>query len=278
LDIPFLPKAPISSAFSWAGRRQAIRETECAVSKLNQRNIGTSEFEILKPVEAQLLEQRELRLKGEDEARTVSARLIQVQEAERRAVARELHDQIGQGLTIAKLMLSRITRQAPVELKPALSELSDQISKTMRGVRQLALSLRPGVLDELGLVPALEWLFKQLESQAELKVEFVCQQVPELPLALSTATFRVVQEALTNVMRHSGVKDAKVVLSYDGKELLVSVTDQGNGFDQSTLSPGQSTGLSAMRERATLLGGKCECRSVPGHGTAINLTLPLPGS
>jgi signal transduction histidine kinase len=97
-----------------------------------------------------------------------------------------------------------------------------------------------------------------------------------LPQPVSTAAFRVVQESLTNVMRHSGVKAAKVDLNCDGGVLFVRVTDQGDGFDQAALSPGQSTGLSAMRERAALLGGAWECCSAPGKGTAILLTLPLP--
>ncbi|PPD58013.1 MEDS domain-containing protein [Dehalogenimonas etheniformans] len=229
----------------------------------------------LKRAELELREQVGLRRRAEETARALSNRLMGVQEAERRAIARELHDEIGQGLTVAKLMAARADRQAPEELHPILKDLSEQIGDIIRNVRNLSLSLRPGVLDELGLVPALEWLFKQLHTQAGLKVSFECQPLPPLPIDQATGTFRVVQEALTNVMRYSGVKEARVSLKPDGDNLCVGIWDNGRGFDPSSLQPGQSTGLSAMRERAALLGGTCECDSAPGKGTNILLTLPI---
>ncbi|APV45377.1 PAS domain S-box-containing protein [Dehalogenimonas formicexedens] len=229
----------------------------------------------LKQVELELREQVELRRRAEETARALSNRLMGVQETERRAIARELHDEIGQGLTVAKLMAGRADRQAPEELHPILKDLSDQIGNIIRDVRNLSLSLRPSVLDELGLVPALESLFKQLQTQAGLKVFFECQLLPQMPIDQATGAFRVVQEALTNVLRYSGVKEAWVSIKNGGDRLFVGIRDNGRGFDPSLLQPGQSTGLSAMRERAALLGGSCECVSAPGKGTVITLTLPI---
>ena len=250
-----------------AALRQANETLETKVSA------RTAELE---EAHRNILAEVDLRRTAEERSRALSIRLLRVQEEERRGIARELHDQIGQGLTVAKLMVSRADRKAPEELRPTLKELSEQIAEIIRQVRSLSLSLRPGVLDDLGLVPALEWLFKQLHTQADMKVEFDCQPVDELPPDVATAAFRVVQEALTNVMRHSGVKEARVHLSGTGGVLFACVADRGNGFDAAALAPGQSTGLSAMGERAALLGGVWECRSVVGRGTAILLTLPLP--
>jgi len=218
----------------------------------------------------------EARRKAEETARALSNRLLQVQEAERRNIARELHDEIGQSLTVAKTIASRIERKTAEELRPSFKELSDQLNEIMKQVRNISLSLRPSVLDDMGLVPALKWLGKQLHSQAGLKVNLDCQPIGNLPADVATGVFRVAQEALTNVIRYAGVKEAGVHLSRAGDFLFVCVNDQGCGFDPAALEPGKSVGLSAMRERAALLGGTWECRSAPGEGTAILLTLPIP--
>ena len=223
-----------------------------------------------------LLEQLEYRAQAEQNLRSLSSRLLSIQEEERRGIARELHDQTGQSLTVLKLMVGRADRVAPEELKPHLADIGAMITEVIKQVRSLSLSLRPGVLDDLGLVPAMEWLFKQLHTQAELKVHFEYDAISQLPPDTSTALYRVTQEALTNVMRHAGVKEVWVRLSNLDGRISLSIKDLGQGFDSAAADARHSTGLSAMRERAALIGGSCAIESNPGKGTVITILLPLP--
>ncbi|XUW99858.1 MAG: MASE3 domain-containing protein [Dehalogenimonas sp.] len=205
---------------------------------------------------------------------TLARRLLEVQEEERRSVARELHDEVGQSLTVLKLMLARITRDAPESLKPQLSNVSDSVSETMQAVRSLSLSLRPGALDTLGLVPALEWLFDDLNKRAGLDIHFVHDAALDIPHNVGTTVYRITQEAMTNIMRHSGVKEAWVRLEIRDGKLDLTIEDRGRGFDIAAL--GRTTGISAMRERAALLGGVCLAESEIGRGTSVKVSLPLP--
>ncbi len=225
---------------------------------------------------SKLLEQLEYRAESEQSLRSLSSRLLGAQEEERRSIARELHDQTGQSLTVLKLMVGRADRVAPEEMKPHLADISAMITEIVRQVRSLSLSLRPGVLDDLGLVPAMKWLFKQLHTQADLKVHFEHDAIGQLPPDASTALYRVTQEALTNVMRHAGVKEVWVSLSNVDSQITLRIKDLGHGFDSTAPGASRSTGLSAMRERAALIGGSCVIESRPGKGTVITILLPLP--
>ena len=225
---------------------------------------------------SELSEQLKFRAQAEESLRSLSSRLLSIQEDERRAIARELHDQTGQSLTVLKLMVGRVDRMAPDDLKPILRDTGTLITEIIKQVRNLSLSLRPGILDDLGLAPALEWLFRQLQAQADLEVHFEHDAISKLPADVSTVIYRITQEALTNIMRHAGVKEARVQLLSAGGRLHLEIEDHGRGFDTSASSA--STGLSAMRERAALLGGKCVIESSPGKGTSITIELPLINS
>ena len=153
------------------------------------------------------------------------------------------------------------------------------VDDLMQRVRQLSLDLRPQMLDDLGLMPALDWLFKRHFKQAGLRVRFRHTPLAErLPAQLETAVFRIVQEALTNVLRHAGVREVTVRLWRDGRNrtLGVQVHDTGAGFDvPQVLGARTSSGLAGMRERATLLGGQFTLESRPGAGTRLTVELPL---
>ena len=220
----------------------------------------------------ELIEQVGLKARAEAELRALSNRVLSMQEEERRNIARELHDQVGQTLTVIKLMLGAIGRNVPEDLKPRLKEVTDQIVEVMRQVRNISHSLRPTVLDDLGLVPGLKSLFTQLKDQVGLEVDFQADEPSKLDPLVSTAAYRIVQEALTNVLRHSGVKQARVRVWVDNGILRLKVEDAGRGFD--TGDKNISTGLSAMRERAALLRGSCDIASVPGKGTVVTAQLP----
>ncbi|MDV2990261.1 MAG: MASE3 domain-containing protein [Dehalogenimonas sp.] len=222
-----------------------------------------------------LLEQLEYRAKAEASLRSLSNRLLSAQEQEKRAIARELHDQTGQSLTVVKLLLGKAEQVATEELRPVLKEISNTITEIIKQVRNLSLSLRPGILDDLGLIPALEWQFKQLKEQAELKVIFHHDNLPELSAEMNIGIFRIIQEALTNVLRYAGVLEAEVKIMVKDSAIMLYISDRGKGFSAAELSAGSSTGLSAMRERATLLGGQFSVNSNTGQGTVVTVKLPL---
>jgi signal transduction histidine kinase len=172
-------------------------------------------------------------------------------------------------------MVGRADRLAGEDLKPLLKDIAGMTAEIIKQVRTLSLSLRPGVLDDLGLVPAMEWLFKQLRTRADLDVHFEHTGVSTLSAELSTAIYRITQEALTNIMRHSGVKEAWIRLEIQDGQLSLEIMDKGRGFDRAAADTSRSTGLSAMKERASLLGGSWFIESKPGHGTTVTVFLPL---
>ncbi|HOW67194.1 MAG TPA: histidine kinase [Candidatus Paceibacterota bacterium] len=241
--------------------------------------------EIAQEVAAQLaVTLREARLfaevaTGREQLRALSSRLVDVQEAERRFLAHELHDEIGQVLTGLKLTLEMVRKPGTRSRDIILTEAVGMVDDLMQRVRQLSLDLRPQMLDDLGLMPALDWLFSRFQKQAGLRVHF--QHTPlkgRLPPQLETAVFRIVQEALTNVVRHADVSEATVRLWRDNHDrtLGVQVHDSGAGFDvDQVLNARASSGLAGMRERAVLLGGQFILDSIPKTGTRLTVLLPL---
>jgi len=259
--------------------KKKVASIQKALKKLNAQleDRIKEQTKELSSTNAKLVEQLEYRSRDAESLRSLSKRLLNAQEEERRSVARELHDEVGQNLTVLKLMLGRAKVKAPEELKPVFGELSDAVNEVVRQVRNLSMSLRPGGLDELGLIPALESLFDNLNSQAGLKVHFESQDIVQFSPEVRITIYRIVQESLTNIMRHGETKEAWVrLLRLDG-QLFLSVKDRGQGFDIDSIRVNRSTGLLAMRERATLVGGECNIESIIGKGTSVNVSVPLPG-
>ena len=214
---------------------------------------------------------------GRERLLTLSLKLVEVQEAERRFIARELHDEVGQVLTSLKLVLD-LNRNQPTEAtQRGLKEAVEMIDELMDRVRQISLDLRPQMLDDLGLLPAVEWHFNRYFKQTNIRVHFKHSPIDHrLPSHLETAVFRIVQEALTNVARHAGVPEVTVRLWTDDQSLRVQVEDKGAGFDAvKSLAACVSNGLSGMRERAELLGGEFTLESEIGAGTRLTVELPL---
>ncbi|HYC71407.1 MAG TPA: response regulator [Opitutaceae bacterium] len=211
------------------------------------------------------------------ELQALSSRLLRIQEDERRAIARELHDQVGQMLTGLRFLLEAAASGAG---NPAL-RLSEAITLTadlMRHVRELTQQFRPRVLDDLGLGPALEWHAQLFTRQTGIAVAIdLSLPASRLPADLETVAFRFVQEALTNVARHSGAQQANVTAASDGRQLTVEVSDRGRGFDVgAVLARRESIGLAGLRERVELAGGRCEIFAQPGAGTRLTAEIPLP--
>lgn len=212
------------------------------------------------------------------ELRALSLRLLEIQEDERRAIARELHDQVGQMLTGLKFQLEAALRQAGSTAQEKITESIATTTSLMSHVRELTQLYRPRVLDDLGLQPALEWHAKQYERQTGIAVSLDLA-LPEgrLPTELETVIFRITQEALTNIARHSGAKSAALSIAHDAAGLHVEISDRGCGFELGpVLARRDALGLAGVRERVHLAGGRLEIISQPGQGTRLNADFPLP--
>jgi signal transduction histidine kinase len=217
---------------------------------------------------------------GRQRLQSLSHRLLNVQETERRHIAHELHDEIGQSLTALKINLQALQRAQP-GAPPArhLEESIGIVELTIDQVRNLALDLRPAMLDELGLVPALRWYLDRQRQRAGLLIDFVAEP-PELrlPSELATVCFRVVQEALTNVIRHAHARSVQVELRQGDAGLLLLIRDDGVGFDVAAAleraTHGASLGLLGLQERVLLIGGQVTIESTPAAGATITARLP----
>lgn len=213
---------------------------------------------------------------------TLSRRLLAAQEDERRNVARELHDEIGQLLTVVKLDLQTVLRQpGTAALAPTLKEGMDSIDRVIARVRDLSLNLRPSMLDDLGLVPALRWLVQRQARHLGPDVEVILDlplTLPRLPSEIETACFRITQEALTNAVRHAHASRISVTLAENGRDLILTVCDNGTGFHVAAMRNnalvGGGFGLLGMQERVELNGGVFRITSKPEPGTTIEARFP----
>lgn len=212
-----------------------------------------------------------------DQLQAFSRRRIEVQEAERRRLSRELHDEIGQSLTGLKLILEQMKRLPIQAVKTKAEEGQALVHELMGRVRDLSRDLRPAILDDLGLLPALLWLFERYTRQTHVHVSFSHSGLDErFATEVESAAYRIVQEALTNVARHAGVEQVTVGIREGGTTLQLRIEDQGVGFNpQTALATGNTSGLAGMQERALLLGGQLTLTSRPGSGTSVTVTLPL---
>jgi PAS domain S-box-containing protein len=205
----------------------------------------------------------------------LSRRLLEVQEQERRSLARELHDEVGQLLTGLRLTLEAAGRGGP-ESGTLQGEADALVRELSARVRDLSLQLRPTMLDDLGLLPALLWLFDRYTARTRVRVAFEHRGLQgRLGQAVETAAYRIVQEALTNVARHAGVDAATVRVWLAASELNLQVEDRGHGFDAEAQAGGVSAGISGMQERAELLGGRLSLESRAGWGTRVSAVLPV---
>ena len=205
--------------------------------------------------------------------RALSHRLIEAQESERRHIARELHDEVGQELTA--LMLGLSARIIGKEAADRTTQARAAVQALLNRVRNLSLDLRPSMLDDLGLVPTLSWHFDRYSAQAGVRIDFRHTGAERrFKPEVETAAYRIVQEALTNAARHAGVEAVEVQIAASEKVLCIRIEDHGRGFDPSADS-GLSAGISGMKERAKLLGGRLIVESAVGRGTTVLAELPL---
>ena len=216
---------------------------------------------------------------SQDRLRSLTARLESVREDERIRIAREIHDELGQALTGVKLELSLLRDQMP-DARPALLNILDSIAKlvdgTIQSVRKIATELRPVVLDQLGLIPAIEWQAHEFQSRTGIQCTLdIYLRSVLLSQGGSTAMFRILQEILTNVARHARASTVNITLQEQAGGLVLEVRDNGRGVTDAELSDPKSLGLVGMRERALLLGGETTITGTPGKGTTVKVRIPL---
>jgi two-component system, NarL family, sensor histidine kinase UhpB len=221
------------------------------------------------------------RRRVEAQLRDFSAYLNESLEEERTRISRQVHDELGGALTGIKMMLRRLQGELPSETPGAaqLAWLAGYTDELLDVVRRIASDLRPAVLDDLGLLPALEWQLQAFEQQSGL----VCRlnvQVRPAPVSteIGTAVFRIIKECLTNILRHAEAKNVTLTVREADGWLTVTVEDDGRGVAPDRLEGAHSLGMLGMRERAHLVGGDVEIESQPGQGTKVRLRVPQGAS
>ena len=234
---------------------------------------------ILRDVTRQVQAEQALR-QSKEELHELAAAANQLREHEKRRVARELHDDLAQALTGVKMDVAWLKQQLaapPRSLSDKLNDMEALLDGAVAATRRISSDLRPMMLDDLGLVPATEWLVQSFSERTGIPCRFALAN-PELELRdpHATTVFRIVQEALTNVTKHARASHVEVTLEERNGELVVRVRDDGVGFSLQDSRKPHSYGLVGLRERAYLLGGQVEIESGPGAGTRIEARLPLP--
>lgn len=216
--------------------------------------------------------------KTQDQLRRLSGSIMTGQEKERTAIARELHDELGQMLTALRIdavWIRERIREIDAKAADRALTMRDLIDKTIDEVRGMAIRLRPGVLDDLGLIPALDWYTSDFEKRTGIPCTFTHINVPRLDNPVSTAAYRITQESLTNVARHALANRVEVSIQRQNGLLTLSITDDGRGFDPKDLSDSECLGIAGMRERAALVGGALDIQFQPERGTGVYFRVPI---
>ncbi|MDQ3248076.1 MAG: histidine kinase, partial [Chloroflexota bacterium] len=215
--------------------------------------------------------------------RALTQQLTQVQENERRQLARELHDEVGQALTAIRINLAAIQKELPAATRVKVQERMDETTlltdQIVEQIRELSLDLRPPMLDDLGLTPTLRWYLRRYSTRTAIATELMLTGLESrLAPALETALYRVTQEALTNIAKHAAATQVKVRLLRDGASVVLRIEDDGKGFDVAATvnAEGQAPGMGllGMRERMTLLHGSFDITSGSNRGTCLHFSVP----
>lgn len=238
---------------------------------LNQANITLkNEVEERSNAEKQLMVIRE-------QLRNLSNHLQNIREEEKTRIAREVHDELGQSLTALKMDLvclkEELTDQKP-DLQERVNSMSSLIDSTITSVQRISSELRPQILDVMGLAEAISWQAREYMKRTNLQFELNCEEV-SLNKELTTELFRIFQEALTNVVRHSGADQVSILLHQDENQLILEIEDNGRGMLPEKINDSQSLGLIGIRERILFFGGEVEFLSEPGKRTRVIVKTPI---
>jgi len=211
--------------------------------------------------------------------RKLTGHLQNIREEERTHIAREIHDELGQQLTVLKMDVSWLNKKignTDDAIKEKMKSLLTMLDETVKSVRRISSELRPSLLDDLGLGAAMEWQLTEFEKRAGIKTRFTHKgEDDKLPESVKTALFRILQESLTNVARHSGAKSVEVSFVRDADSCSLSITDNGKGFDKEKAADKRTLGILGMKERTSMIGGTYEIASASGKGTTVTVKIPF---
>ena len=226
------------------------------------------------------------RLRAEEElkssfkaVRSLTTHLQNIREEERTNIAREIHDELGQQLTVLKMDIAWLNKRLKgndEKVNQRLADLLLMLDDTVKSVRRISSQLRPSLLDDLGLTAAMEWQLGEFEKRAGIKTLFKAphEEIP-VPDSAKTALFRIFQESLTNVVRHSGASQLSVELREEAGQLKMSIIDNGTGFDPAKVAEKRTLGILGMKERSEMIGGTYVINSIPGEGTSVFVSVPV---
>jgi PAS domain S-box-containing protein len=216
-----------------------------------------------------------------DSIRQLTEHLQNIREEERTHIAREIHDELGQQLTVLKMdvaWLNKKIENPSTKVTEKMNELLAMIDTTVKTVRRISSELRPSLLDDLGLVPAMEWHLEEFHKRSGLLQHFtISDKNLQLPDDVKIGLFRIFQESLTNVARHAGAKKVDVSLEKNDKQVILTIRDDGHGFDEADASK-KTLGILGMKERTLMLGGQYTIKGIPGEGTIVSVSVPLTGA
>ncbi len=264
------------------GRRKdgTVFPAEASISKATLAGGEMFFTAILRDITERKRAEEELE-QSREELRELAAHLVSVREEERKRIAREVHDELGQALTVLRMglfWLRNLPCEQAVQAHQKIDELLETTSSTMTTVRRISTELRPAMLDSFGLKAALEWQAQEFEKHSGIEcVINISEGADKLPADSSMAVFRIFQEALTNVGRHAEASSVQAALSPSNGGWRLEVVDNGKGFDVPSQHGKRSLGLVGMRERALHLGGSFEVESTPGQGTRVSAWVPGEG-
>ncbi|MCW5907162.1 MAG: PAS domain S-box protein [Chitinophagales bacterium] len=229
---------------------------------------------LAKDVTEQFKAENELKKTYED-VRRLNMHLQTIREEERAGIAREIHDELGQQLTGLKMDASWLAKKlqpADKQISERLNDMLSLIDTTVKTIRRISSDLRPGILDDLGLIAALEWQSSEFEKRSGIACKFKSHFTGNEPdKILATGIFRIYQETLTNVMRHSGATAVEAYIERLGDKIILTIKDNGHGFDEEKVREKKTLGLVGMKERAVMLGGELQISSKPDEGTIVKL-------
>ncbi len=245
----------------------ALEKQECETRALNQK------------LEQRVAERTQELSASRDLLQQFSNHLQNVLEEERKKISREIHDELGQALTGLKMDLRFIKKKLLPE-QDSISQRIDTsmqlIDNTIATMRRISTDLRPGILDDLGLIPAVDWLVNNFQNRTGIEAELLVEPADlEAPKEMHISLYRIVQEALTNVMRHAQASQVKIKIQGRSDQIVIEVHDNGRGFDPLTLGRSKSLGLTGIRERAALIGANAEVIGSPGTGTVVIVHAPI---
>jgi signal transduction histidine kinase len=216
--------------------------------------------------------------KSYDEIRGLASHLQDAREEERAGIAREIHNELGQQLTGLKMDFTWLSKKIIPEEESVRERFANCLSlldDTIKTVRRIATELRPGILDDLGLVPAIEWQAEEFEKRFSIPTHFSTDvERTSFPAGVSIGLFRICQESLTNIARHAYASRIRIGLNQEAENILLSIEDNGKGFQVERPGDQKTLGLLGMKERALMMGGKFQIESKKGKGTSVFVTIP----